>query len=431
LLQSISQRPYGDFTNTNTNFTKEEMLSLTERERRNLIAIMHFLNRVNGKRSHSNIAGMRPIDTIDISKLAQHLLSEARRGAVDGSGEAANIRPVGMFDFENLDYWKGYWNGEKELKTGLPWIDDVMFKRDSTGPLSSYELAALNFLRSSMLQQQKNLDIEGWVSARKGTTWDLAAFTKRVNPFDHWLDEDGYLRNIWIDDTRGRIERRDDLNAEINRQLAANGIILTDEDRFSITVNFDSTITVSGHRDEARGKEIERALNEIEFTASYGATLSGAEFGYYLAGHIWGSMNQYLHRTAAENMKYTANHYLVQFTGYSINQLTVRDDGRLFTDSGKNITDLLAHLDSSQVRSILSSVNHCEIKNARDTSITIDFRNNSLWDINTHLGYGVGQRDWFDKMFSLRGDIGKLDSYIKSTGISSPTPGWVQLNILL
>ena len=137
-------------------------------------------------------------------------------------------------------------------------------------------------------------------------------------------------------------------------------------------------------------------------------------------------------------MKYIINTQCERYTGYSFDRLTVRPDG-IFTDDGKDFADLLKYgianaedspypypseyadgYASYNASHILKQIREADsnIINASEvTFYTFDYRNNSLCDTNTTLGVGVGQRDWYDKALALRGDIEKLNAYMKKIGL--------------
>jgi hypothetical protein len=364
---------------------------------------MKLIDYLNGKRDRSK-------DTVDISEYAKSLFNAHRKNdPLDAirADEGAGYK-------DPADEW-----GKIDYKTGIAWIDNITLKIDTDRPLTHYEQSVLNNLRLQLADSPTYKDAEG----------------NLCNYIDIYLDADGYLRNHHLDNAKELIAGRDKMNAEFESQLAAQGITLTSKDKFSITVNFDNAITINGHADKERGKEIEDALNNL-----------GTDFAYKLALHIREYTNQTMPNTHAEHSRYWANSQLEKYIGYSIDQLTVKDD-EVFTKDGQKVTDILYeailkqnpieseyqnHPEylgniSTQLKSILNVVKHPMTQNAGNTcSYTIEYRNNSLHDINTTLGYGVDQRGWYDELLPLRGNTEKLNLHMDKIGVSKPLYHYVK-----
>ncbi|MDR2523149.1 MAG: DUF4885 domain-containing protein [Synergistaceae bacterium] len=412
MINSIYKNPYSGSMN---GFSDRSNAALSQRQAK-IYYSMKLIDCLNGNRSHSK-------DTVNISEQANQLLANQESAVeiqhIDLStlgGRLTNLnRYIQGIITNGTDYWD-----DTDFKTGYPWIDNITLKRDSEGPLTPYEQRMLNGLRYGLAQQQADVEIQA-------DYYGCDRFKNWRPDLNLSLDADGYLRNMSLDAARNTVERRDEINAAIESQLAAQGITLTSKDKFSIIVNFNNTITINGHADEAQGKEIERALNNL-----------GPDFAYKLRQTIFDGMNQTMQYTCEESMKYTVNYWVEKYTGYSINQLTVQDND-IFTDDGQKFTDLLRNAVAKDypddpeysehigmhTGSLINQIKYAGIKNARDTSSAIEYRSNSLCDVNTTLGYGVDQRGWYDKLLSLRGDIEKLHSYLYKIDLNKPLSGWV------
>jgi len=238
------------------------------------------------------------------------------------------------------------------------------------------------------------------------------------------VDEKGYIRSSEAHIAYRLAEKRNQKNAELNAAVEAQGIKLTDKDVFTLSVNFDNTITVSGHSDEARGKEIERALNDSD--------LNYSALAYHIRETV-SNFRTFTQCTDLEYKKYSINNSLMKHTGYSINQLTVRNDG-IFTDDGKNIQELFynavagmrpddpgyaGQYTSYIMRGIRQVEGSGGIQNVRNISVSIEYRNNSLCDIGTPFGFGADQRDWYDKLISIEGGENQY-YYSASIGLLPP-----------
>jgi len=253
---------------------------------------------------------------------------------------------------------------------------------------------------------------------------DVGGFDRLVK--NGTIDEKGYIRSFEACIAYRLAEKRDQKNAELNTALEAKGIKLTDQDVFTLKVNFDNTITVSGHADEARGKEIERTLNDSDINYS--------SLAYHIRESGCFGFRPFTQCTDLEFKKYSLNSSLVKHTGYSINQLDVRNDG-IFTDDGKNIQELFydavaglrpddpgyaGQYTSYLMRGIKEVESSGGIRNVRDASFTIEYRNNSICDVGTHFGFGSDQRDWYNKLMSIEGGD-KQYYYSASIGL---LPSW-------
>ena len=282
------------------------------------------------------------------------------------------------------------------------WIDDVMFKRDSTGPLTKEETEYLAQIRSGMRCQQEYYDYHG--------------INKKATPP---FDEDGYPIFLFNELSVKKAKDRAQINGQISELLKENNIHISADEKFTLTIDFYHNITVTGNIDSDKAAEIKKVLND-------------QEYGFLLFNHI---LNSYLAAcpqfTHDEMMKYKANMYLKEYSGYSIDDLIFRDDG-VFTNEGNNIQtiingnfktneDLSAEGKSSIKKFInyyLEELQRQGPENISNISLKIEYDIDGLFDYNTAYGFGKNQTAWIDTMLSLRGDMTKTIQYVDECGFT-------------
>ena len=187
------------------------------------------------------------------------------------------------------------------------------------------------------------------------------------------------------------LNARNSMNEALNQIFKENGIVIPDGADLRFTIDpYDFQIKVSG-ADEKLTEEIEAALNT-------------GDNGYNLYSHIsWSNPGHY--GISEEPPQYSRGNpwktslflAVKESTGYDLRELE-RKDGQFLTPEGENVWDLLD--DKYKIDShfytyrLLAGYGWDYVE---DQDLSIGYKGDSLYDLDTAYGYGSGQTAWIDQ----------------------------------
>lgn len=187
------------------------------------------------------------------------------------------------------------------------------------------------------------------------------------------------------------LNARNSMNEALNQIFKENGIVIPDGTDLRFTIDpYDFQIRVSG-ADEKLTEEIEAALNT-------------GDNGYNLYSHIsWSNPGHY--GISEEPPQYSRGNpwktslflAVKESTGYDLRELE-RKDGQFLTPDGENVWDLLD--DKYKIDShfytyrLLAGYGWDYVE---DQDLSIGYKGDSLYDLDTEYGYGSGQTAWIDQ----------------------------------
>jgi hypothetical protein len=257
------------------------------------------------------------------------------------------------------------------------------------------------------------------------------AMAKLPQEQQYLRDENGNIRMGQIEDAQRRIEQRDYMNNAVETALREKGLSIAAGENYEISVDASYTFRVSGENAE-KAELIASALNaaqvnpEDKMAKSYNTT----SLARLIFGHMQISTNDFqVQATKAEMKKFQTDSALRQFTGLSLDDLRFAEDG-IFTPDNRNIFDVIgdnisaaygtsglpseASALSNSLKNDLLALQKIGIANIKDVEFKITLGADGLSDIGLNNGFGLSQRDWYDKLLTLRADPDAVSSYWNS-----------------
>lgn len=206
----------------------------------------------------------------------------------------------------------------------------------------------------------------------------------------------------------------------VESQLRENGICIPEGQSIRLTVDScDYYIRIDGVEDEALAESIEKALNQ-------------GQNGYDFFTHIqkcapskFGYDNPAQFDTEASS-KSVIYHLVKEMTGYDIRTLQ-NEDGKFYTPEGEDLW--LELKEKAEAYSPFQLEKYYEgyeklAKNGWESSpdytLSLDYVDEHLLDIDTEYGYGFGQTDWQDEFLPklIAGDDSKNSGTVQKESVT-------------
>lgn len=232
----------------------------------------------------------------------------------------------------------------------------------------------------------------------------LDGLTPAVSHYDPIIQKTYGGLNAFAAEVECTQEGRAKTNASINKIFAQNGIIIPEDADLKLTVDpYDFKIRASGVDDEL-ARDIEEALNKGK---------NGANLYYQIENSNPGSwgLPQAPQFMKGDTGKRAIFHVVKELTGYDIREMNY-ENGKIYTPDGQDLWELLNQkagemsadsktpISMSQYSGYYNQVAQMGWETSTDFDLSIGYKNGSLYDIDTEYGYGPGQTDWQDELFS-------------------------------
>ncbi|MDX4058349.1 DUF4885 family protein [Aliarcobacter skirrowii] len=223
-----------------------------------------------------------------------------------------------------------------------------------------------------------------------------------------------------LDEALKRVYYRDNVNEQFSQLLDKYGIEIPKDTNISFTIDpYDYKVSVSGIEDKSLSSLLEDVLNTANNSKNIFTHIAQSNFEYG---------NNQINRTNEE--KYYLFHEIKNKTGYDLRDLE-NIDGKFLTKDGKDIVELYRQtiiktntipeeykglVFESNVKK-LNDLAQKGFENVPDMNLSIDYKNGSFYDVGQSENFGVGKRDWIDKLeATLPKTIGEVfKEYYKDT----------------
>ncbi|MDX4012255.1 DUF4885 family protein [Aliarcobacter skirrowii] len=203
-----------------------------------------------------------------------------------------------------------------------------------------------------------------------------------------------------VDVARQKAYYRDKVNEQFSQLLDRYGIEIPKDTNISFTIDpYDYKVSVSGIEDKSLASLLEDVLNTADNSKE-------------LFTHIYkSSTDNNSQITLESNEKSRIFHEIKDKTGYDLRDLE-NVDGKFLTPDGTDILEIYkeAMIKSDKVpeeyKGLLYEFNAQKLQNVAqkgflnvpDMVLSIDYKNGSFYDIGQNENFGVGKRDWIDKL---------------------------------
>ena len=223
-----------------------------------------------------------------------------------------------------------------------------------------------------------------------------------------------------LDEALKRVYYRDNVNEQFLQLLDKYGIEIPKDTNISFTIDpYDYKVSVSGIEYKSLASLLEDVLNTANNSKELFIHIMQSNFEYG---------NNQINRTNEE--KYYLFHEIKNKTGYDLRDLE-NIDGKFLTKDGKDIVELYRQaiiktntipeeykglVFESNVKK-LNDLAQKGFENVPDMNLSIDYKNGSFYDVGQSENFGVGKRDWIDKLeATLPKTIGEVfKEYYKDT----------------
>ncbi|MDY0180122.1 DUF4885 family protein [Aliarcobacter skirrowii] len=223
-----------------------------------------------------------------------------------------------------------------------------------------------------------------------------------------------------LDEALKRVYYRDNVNEQFSQLLNKYGIEIPKDTNISFTIDpYDYKVSVSGIEYKSLASLLEDVLNTANNSKELFIHIMQSNFEYG---------NNQINRTNEE--KYYLFHEIKNKTGYDLRDLE-NIDGKFLTKDGKDIVELYRQaiiktntipeeykglVFESNVKK-LNDLAQKGFENIPDKVLSIDYKNGSFYDVGQSENFGVGKRDWIDKLeATLPKTIGEVfKEYYKDT----------------
>ena len=202
---------------------------------------------------------------------------------------------------------------------------------------------------------------------------------------------------------------RNEMNDSISQLFEENGIVIPDDADLMLRVDpYEYRIHATGV-DPVLAEKIEQVLNSGE---------NGKRLYEHLcwcdpANAGYKRPRQYLENMAVQE-KAVMWHLINDLTGYDVRDLENRD-GTIYTPDGQDLWDVMTKsFEKKQARGEMSGVSlqsfykeyQLYVEQGWDKedqrSLTVAYKNNALYDLDTEHGYGPGQNKWLQDLIEAR-----------------------------
>ncbi|MCT7446233.1 DUF4885 domain-containing protein [Aliarcobacter skirrowii] len=223
-----------------------------------------------------------------------------------------------------------------------------------------------------------------------------------------------------LDEALKRVYYRDNVNEQFSQLLNKYGIEIPKDTNISFTIDpYDYKVSVSGIEDKSLASLLEDVLNTANNSKELFIHIMQSNFEYG---------NNQINRTNEE--KYYLFHEIKNKTGYDLRDLE-NIDGKFLTEDGIDIIEIYKKgvIETKTIpeeykglvfESNVKKLNDLAQKgflNVPDMILSIDYKNGSFYDVGQSENFGVGKRDWIDKLeATLPKTIGEaFKEYYKDT----------------
>ncbi|PWE20788.1 hypothetical protein DF188_03420 [Aliarcobacter skirrowii] len=223
-----------------------------------------------------------------------------------------------------------------------------------------------------------------------------------------------------LDEALKRVYYRDNVNEQFSQLLNKYGIEIPKDTNISFTIDpYDYKVSVSGIEDKSLASLLEDVLNTANNSKELFIHIMQSNFEYG---------NNQINRTNEE--KYYLLHEIKNKTGYDLRDLE-NIDGKFLTEDGIDIIEIYKKgvIETKTIpeeykglvfESNVKKLNDLAQKgflNVPDMILSIDYKNGSFYDVGQSENFGVGKRDWIDKLeATLPKTIGEVfKEYYKDT----------------
>jgi hypothetical protein len=195
---------------------------------------------------------------------------------------------------------------------------------------------------------------------------------------------------------------RNAVNRQLNDLFQRNGIVIPENLRLRFAIDSQSFILrVTGTDDKDLVRQIEEVLNKNgNAPRLWGHIFTSLRFGHEIvyghAPHPGQLSEDPVRITWLEKM-------LESYTGYSLRNDLTLTDGRLLTENGDDIMQIVNRKTSGYVAVFLIQELAWAISAGGPDAVSgldlvIDFENGFLFDVGQPNGFGPGQTGWFDRL---------------------------------
>lgn len=226
--------------------------------------------------------------------------------------------------------------------------------------------------------------------------------------------------NGFVYEAQERAYYRDKVNGQFQQLLDKYGIEIPKDTNISFTIEpYDFKVSVSGIEDKSLASLLEDVLNTADNSKNIFTHITQSNFEYG---------NNQINRINEE--KYYLFHEIKNKTGYDLRDLE-NVDGKFLTQDGTDIVEIYkqAIIETNTVpkeykglvfESNVKKLNDLAQKgfeNVPDLVLSIDYKNGSFYDVGQSENFGIGRRDWIDKLeATLSKTIGEVfKEYYKDT----------------
>ncbi len=214
----------------------------------------------------------------------------------------------------------------------------------------------------------------------------------------HVKDMKAVFHDVYV--AKQKAYYRDNINTQFQQLLDKYGIEIPKDTNISFTIEpYDFKVNVSGIEDKSLASLLEDVLNTADNSKE-------------LFSHIYKSANDENSQISLEKSdKKSIFHEIKEKTGYDLRDLE-NIDGKFLTQDGTDILEIYkeAMIKSDKVpeeyKGLLYEFNAKKLQdvakkgfeNVPDLVLSIDYKNGSFYDVGQSENFGIGRRDWIDKL---------------------------------